>query len=141
LEKDQIAVASILVDAPRLDVWTALVTPARIKEYMFGAEVESEWRTGSPIVWRGNWQGKRYEDKGIIQRIEPGRVLQYTHYSPLSGAPDLPENYHTVTLSLEDAERGTRLSLEQDHNATAEAREHSEKNWQAMLDSLKKILE
>jgi uncharacterized protein YndB with AHSA1/START domain len=141
MEKDQIAVASILIDAPRQDVWKALVTPARIKEYMFGAEVESEWRAGSPILWKGNWQGKPYEDKGVIQRIEPGRVLQYTHYSPLSGAPDLPENYHTVTIALEDAERETRVTLEQDHNATAEAREHSEKMWQAMLAALKRILE
>lgn len=141
MEKDQIAVASIEIDAPRAVVWEALVTPARIKEYMFGAEVESDWRAGSAIVWRGEWQGKPYEDTGVILKIEPPRVLQYTHYSPLSGLPDLPENRHTVTVSLADSRSGTRVTLEQDNNPTEDARRHSAKNWEAMLASLKKSLE
>jgi uncharacterized protein YndB with AHSA1/START domain len=140
-EKDRVAVASIFIDAPKPDVWEALVTPARIKEYMFGAEVESDWRVGSPIVWKGKWEGRPYEDKGEIRRFEPDRVLQYTHYSPLSGLPDLPENHHTVTVTLEESQLGTRVIIEQDHNPTEQAREHSEKNWMGMLRSLKKILE
>jgi uncharacterized protein YndB with AHSA1/START domain len=141
MEKEQLAVASIFIDAPKSEVWKALVSPARIKEYMFGAEVESKWRVGSPIVWKGKWEGRPYEDKGVILRFEPGQVLQYTHYSPLSGQPDLPENQHTVTLSLQETELGTRVVLEQDNNPTGQAREHSEKNWKAMLSALKKSLE
>jgi len=141
MEKEQVAVSSIVINAPKSEVWKALVTPARIKEYMFGAEVKSEWRVGSPIVWMGMWKGKPYEDKGVIQRFDRERVLQYTHYSPLSGLPDLPENHHTVTVALEDAGPGTRVVIEQDNNPTEQARQHSEENWKAMLASLKKILE
>ena len=65
----------------------ALVDPAAIKQYMFGTTVESDWREGSSIVWKGEWQGRAYEDKGVILRLEPGRLLQYSHFSPLSGAP------------------------------------------------------
>jgi uncharacterized protein YndB with AHSA1/START domain len=141
MQKQQIAVASIFIDAPKSEVWTALVTPARIKEYMFGTEVESGWRVGSPISWKGNWEGKPYEDKGMILRFEPGEVLEYTHFSPLSGLPDLPENHHTVTLFLAETKLGTRVVLEQDNNPTDQARQHSEKMWQTMLTSLKGVLE
>lgn len=57
------------------------------------------------------------------------------------GKPDVPENYHTVTIELTSDGAQTTVTLSQDNNATEEAREHSEKNWQMMIDSLKKILE
>lgn len=136
-----VATASTTIRAPRGRVWDALVTPATIERYMFGAKVASEWREGSPITWSGEWQGRAYEDKGVILRLEPRRLLRYTHFSPLSGLPDTPENYHTVTIELSDSDGATRISLAQDNNPSDEAREHSEKNWAMMLDSLKKLLE
>ena len=138
---DLAANASITINAPRVEVWEALVTPQVIKQYMFGADVVSEWREGSEIVWKGEWKGRKYEDKGTILAIEPHRKLQYTHFSPLSGVSDEPENYHTVTIQLAGDDGRTRVTLTQDNNANEEAREHSEKNWEMMLTSLKKFLE
>jgi uncharacterized protein YndB with AHSA1/START domain len=138
---DLLATASITIDAPVATVWNALIDPETIKRYMFGSTVTSDWRQGSPITWKGEWQGKSYEDKGVIRRIEPHRVLEYTHFSPLAGLPDVPENYHTVRIELSSAGSGTRVSLTQDNNPTEEAREHSEKNWRMMLDGLKKVVE
>lgn len=76
MKKDLISKASLTIDAPIAKVWDALVNPQAIKEYMFGASVACDWREGSPITWRGQWKGKAYEDKGVIQRIEPKRLLQ-----------------------------------------------------------------
>src|SRR5512138_2039278 len=129
MPKDLIARASASIGAPAAKVWDALVNPQMIKQYMFGTTVVSDWRGGSPISWKGEWKGKAYEDKGRILKIEPGRMLQYSHYSPLSGAPDTPENHHTVTIELAGGGAQTRVSLSQDNNANDEAREHSEKNW------------
>ena len=138
---DLVANASITINAPRPEVWDALVTPETIKQYMFGADVVSDWREGSEIVWKGEWKGRKYEDKGKILAIEPQRKLQYSHFSPLSGAPDEPENYHTVTIELVGDDGRTRVTLTQDNNANEETREHSERNWEMMLSSLKKFLE
>ncbi len=140
-DDELVARATTLVNAGPDAVWTALVEPAAIKQYMFGTTVESEWSEGSSIVWKGEWQGRAYEDKGMILRFEPGRLLAYSHFSPLSGLPDEPRNYHTVTVELARDARGTRVTLTQDGNATAEAREHSERNWTMMLDSLKGYVE
>ena len=138
---DLIARASTTVQAPLAKVWDALVNPDVIGQYMFGSVVTSDWKKGSPITWKGEWKGKPYEDKGVILEIEPERRLRYTHFSPMMGKPDRPENYHTVTIDLVPEGAGVRVQLEQDGNATEEAREHSERNWVTMLDGLKKLLE
>jgi uncharacterized protein YndB with AHSA1/START domain len=141
VEKDHVAKSSIAVDAPADKVWSALVTPDAIKQYMFGTTVTSDWQVGRPIVWKGEWQGKQYEDKGTILRNDPPRTLQYSHFSPQSGVPDRPENYHTVTIHLEPHGTQTRVVLTQDNNPTEQVREHYEKNWTLMLSALKQFVE
>jgi uncharacterized protein YndB with AHSA1/START domain len=141
MPKNLVAKSSITVNAPPTKVWSALVTPAAIKQYMFGTNVTSSWKEGSPIVWKGEWQGKKYEDKGVIRRFNPERTLQYTHFSPLAGLPDKPENYHTVTVELSPDGAQTRVTLSQDNNANDKEREHSEKNWTMVLGGLKKFAE
>ena len=136
-----IAKATTNISVPRYEVWDALVTPATIKQYMFGTNVTSDFEEGSPIKFEGEWQGRAYEDKGVVTRVEPERLLQYTHYSPQSGQPDVKENYHTVTIELANVGDKTRVILTQDGNRNEEEREHSQKNWEMMLESLKKLLE
>jgi uncharacterized protein YndB with AHSA1/START domain len=141
MPENLIARAEATINTPRGRVWEALVTPALIKQYMFGTDVTSDWKKGSPIAWKGEWKGKAYEDKGTVLQVEPGLILQYTHFSPLSGLPDVAENYHTVTIELSDAGAETRVVLTQDNNPTEQARAHSEQNWAQMLAGLKKLLE
>ena len=138
---DHVAKASTTIDAPAGKIWDALVDPKAIKQYMFGTNVESDWKEGGAITWKGEWQGKAYEDKGVIKRLDPRRTLQYTHFSPLAGLPDKPENYHTVTIELSENGAGTKVALSQDNNPTEEEREHSEQNWRTMLEGLKKFVE
>jgi uncharacterized protein YndB with AHSA1/START domain len=141
MKKNLIATASIDIHATGEKVWKALVDPKAIKQYMFGTNVISEWREGSPIVWRGEWQGKSYEDKGVILQLLPGRTIQYSHFSPLSGMPDKPENYHTVTIELSGTGNESNVRLTQDNNETKEDRDHSAEIWGMMLSALKKFLE
>ena len=138
---DYIARAATTIDGARDAVWKALVDPAAVKQYMFGTDVRSDFTEGSPITWSGEWEGKRYQDKGVILKAERDAALQYTHFSGSSGLPDKPENYHTVTIELSDAGGKTRVSLTQDNNTTEDARAHSEKNWKGMLDGLKRYVE
>jgi uncharacterized protein YndB with AHSA1/START domain len=138
---DLIAKASITVDARVAKVWDALTNPESIKQYMFGTNVVSDWKQGSPIIWQGEWQGRKYEDKGVILKLDPERTLQYSHFSPLSGLPDTPENYHTVTVEISGQGARTHVVLTQDHNATEQEREHSEGNWEVALEGLKRLVE
>jgi uncharacterized protein YndB with AHSA1/START domain len=139
--QDLMAKASVTINAPRADVWKALVNPSAIKQYMFGADVRTDWKEGSPITWSGEWKGKRFQDKGKVLHVKPERMLQYSHFSPLAGRPDTPENYHTVTIELADAGGKTQVTLAQDNNSTDAARKESEKNWNTMLGGLKTFAE
>ena len=140
--KNLIAKAEININAPIDDVWDALVNPVTINKYMFGTTVTSDWKEGSKITWKGEWKGKPYEDKGYITQLIPGKMIQYTHYSPLSGLPDVPENYTTlVTVSLNEKNGGTHVELTQTNNPDEDAKEHSEENWNMMLKGMKKVVE
>ena len=93
-----VAVAEADIDAPRSKVWRALMDPEQIRKYMFGSRVETDWEPGSRITWTGEYEGKWYEDKGEILEVVPNRRLKVTHFSPLSGEEDAPENYHTLRI-------------------------------------------
>ena len=139
--QDLIAEASTTIDAPAAKIWEALVTPASLKKFMFGSTIVSDFKKGSPITWSGEWKGKPYQDKGEIIDAQPGKRLAYTHFSPLAGKPDRPENYHRVAIELSPSGKGTAVRLTQDNNATEDERAHSAENWANMLDGLKKLLE
>jgi uncharacterized protein YndB with AHSA1/START domain len=135
------AVATIVIAAPAHKVWEALTNPELIKQYLFGTEVTSDWKIGSPITYRGEWQGKPYEDKGVILNMIPNELLETTYWSNLSGAPDTPENYKKVTYHLVPQDSGTLLVITQDNSPTEEAKNHAQANWFAVLRKLKEILE
>jgi uncharacterized protein YndB with AHSA1/START domain len=139
--KGLVARSSIDIKATPERVWRALTEPAEIKRYYFGSDVQSSWKPGSPVSFKGSWQGRPYEDKGVVLRAEPPTLLEYTHFSPLTGKRDVPENYHTITVTLTPLGKQTRVSLSQDSNETEEARAHSEKNWEMMLAGLRKSVE
>ena len=141
MKTDFMAEARTTINAPASRVWEALTDPEIIRQYFFGTNVVTDWKVGSPIYYRGVWQGKPYEDKGVILEFEPGRKLVSTHWSPLAGPPDVPENYHTVSYLLSEHDGRTDLTLRQDNNASEEERQHSEQNWNMMLSSLKALLE
>lgn len=136
-----IARAQIDIAAPAARVWNALTDPAVIARYFFGTTVLTDWQPGSPIVWQGEYQGRAYQDKGRILEAEPGRRLKVTHFSPGTGLPDVPENYHTITYEIDERGGITHLSLSQDNNGDEAEAQRSAKNWEMMLAALKKTVE
>ena len=68
-----VATSTTTIDAPASRVWDVITDPAAVKEFMFGADLVTDWTVGGPIVWRGEWEGKPYEDKGEILEVEPGQ--------------------------------------------------------------------
>jgi len=136
-----VATARIDIEAPASRVWTALTEPDQIAAYMFGSRVETDWEVGHPITWNGEWEGKPYQDKGQVLAYDEPERLSVTHFSPLTGQDDVPENYHTLVYELGENDGVTTVSLSQDNNGSEEEAEHSRANWQMMLDGLKKQVE
>ncbi len=141
MKEKYLAEVTINIDAPKAKVWDALTNPKLIKQYLFGTEVTTDWQVGSSITYKGIWEGKPYEDKGMVLENEPEKLLVSTFWSSLSGKPDLPENYQTVRYELFPEGNGTRLTLTQDNNDSQEEADHAEQNWKMVLKGMKKLLE
>jgi uncharacterized protein YndB with AHSA1/START domain len=138
---DHVSHSTVEIRATAGEVWRALTTNEILGELMFGSEVVTTWEVGSPILYRGTWEGTPFEDRGVVLEFDEPRLLRTSHFSPLSGEPDIPENYHELDYRLEELPDGTRVTLSQDNNPTAEAMEHSDAMWSGMLQALKRLVE
>ena len=141
MTKAYIARAETIINAPASRVWEALTKPELIKQYLFDTQVTTDWQVGSSITYKGLWEDKAYEDKGSIVEIEKDRLLVSTFWSPMSGVPDMPEYYKTVTYELFPEGQGTRLVLTQDNNDSEEEANLSAENWKGVLGGIKKVVE
>ena len=130
---------SIIICTSKTKIWKALTDPDLIKQYLFGTEALSDWKPGSDIIFRGEWKGQSYKDKGHILDIQEENLFRYDYWSSFSGMPDVPENYSVVTYTLTDEEEGIRLSVRQQGFANEESRQHSDDNWQEVLKKIKEI--
>jgi uncharacterized protein YndB with AHSA1/START domain len=146
---DAVAEVSVTIDAEPSTVWRVLTDVTVSPEYtMGGAVIDTDWEVGAPITWSGEWDGQQFQDKGEILANDPGHRLSYSHWSPMSGTEDVPENHHVVTIVLEEeGERSTLVTLTQtnpDGRVTDDDREHRadfERNWSTMLSDLKSVVE
>ena len=136
-----IAKTSIAIHAPVAKVWEGLTKPELIKKYFFGTDAETDWKKGSPIFFRGVWEGKPYEDKGVITDIIPETFVSYTYWSSFSGTPDIPENYANIRYDVSSSGDTTTVGITQDGLDSEERRAHSISNWNMVLENLKKLME
>ena len=138
---EHLATATTTVHAPAMAVWSALTDPTKIKQYLFGSEVTSEWKVGSSISYAGEWEGERYTDHGTILDLTAPKLFRSTYFSPLGGKQDIPENYHTITWMLTEHGERTTVEVTQDNNESDDAARRAEANWKGVLGELKKLLE
>jgi uncharacterized protein YndB with AHSA1/START domain len=133
--------SSITINAPINKVWQALTDPAMIKEYLFGTTTITDWKKGSPISYEGEWEGKKYKDKGTIIDIVPEKLLHTTYWSSMGGKEDKPENYNNVIYELEPRNAQTIITISQDNIENEAQLEHMKQNWSIVLEGMKKLLE
>lgn len=132
---------SITIHAPANKVWQALTDPRLIKKYLFGTDARSDWKVGSAITYSGEYQGKKYMDKGEIIEIVPGKRLHTTYLSGMTHKEDRPENYNHVIYDLETSNGDTTLHLSQDNIEDEKGLKHVEENWEKVLEGIKKVIE
>lgn len=141
MDRKHISRTSIEISAPKAKVWEALIKPDTIKKYFFGANVISDWKEGSPITFKGEFNGYKYEEKGIILKVKPESLLQYTHWSNLEELPDIPENYRIWTFDLSEKETHTLLSVAEDNIPTEKKQNRSDEFWNGVLLTIKQLME
>jgi len=136
-----VAETSITIEATAAEVWKAITTPSLVKKWLMGTHVTTDWKVGSAISYEGEYDGRKYHDKGIIRKMEPEKVFQSTFWSSASGKADEPENYNLVTYTLNGAFEKTIVTITQDNVASGEEQEHVAGSWKAVLRRLKEVVE
>ncbi|HYG49287.1 MAG TPA: SRPBCC domain-containing protein [Flavobacteriales bacterium] len=139
--KSNVLKKSIEINKTPQEVWRALTDSEKIKIFFFGTECTSDWKKGSPITYRGIWQGKPYEDKGNILDVEEGKFIYYNYWSSFSGLEDKPENYKNIRYDLANKGGKTLFTVEQDGFVDQRTYDHSSENWDIVMGRLKKMLE
>ena len=140
---------TITINAPAAKVWDALTNPEQTKKYMFGCETVSDWKPGSPLLWRGIYEGKEMVFvKGNIVDINPGKFLSYTTIDPNSTIDDISENYLTVTYNLKEENGHTVFTVTQgDYSKVADGEKryketyNNGEGWNPILIEIKKLVE
>ncbi|MBX4258620.1 SRPBCC domain-containing protein [Clostridium estertheticum] len=141
MSKGLVAKEEIEISADVSKVWDALINPELIKRYLFGTQAISDWKIGSTIIFRGEWEGNAYEDKGLILKLDVNKIFQYAYWTSFSELEDKPENYVNITYELIERDRKTILTITQDKIETEEASDMTSKNWKVVLKGIKEIVE
>lgn len=138
-----VAKASMEIAAPVEKVFAALTEPESVKALFWGSELVGDWTVGTPIAYRGEWEGVEFEDHGTVLQFDPPHLVKYNYWSSFAKneLADIPENYQTITYTFTPTEKGTLLNIEQDNVRSAEVSKHSSENWQGLLETLKEMLE
>lgn len=121
---------SVEVNAPVSTLWKILTDNQFIQQYMFGCSADTDWKVGSPLLWKGAADGKLYV-KGKIVAIDAPNRLAYTMIDPNSSLADVPSNYLTMTYTL--TERGAKASVLEITQGDFAAVENGEQRYQDSL--------
>ena len=116
-------------------VWQALTDSELTKQYYYGSTVESDWKPGSPLVYRSP-DGTTAIECEIVE-ADPPRRLVHTFFFP--GTEESPSR---CTWSIEARGSATLLSLTHDEfdgeTSTFRSVAHG---WVPILSGLKTLLE
>jgi len=133
----------IEINAPASTVWDVLTSREKTgewaAEFLGGAEfhIESEWKLGSPVLWKG--QDGNVIVEGNVTALEPKKLLRFTVFD-VRGEKDgityeLTEHTGKTTLQLlqsdfsamEEGEKYRRLSAEVWYRVLPKVKEMAEK--------------
>jgi uncharacterized protein YndB with AHSA1/START domain len=139
----------ILIKSTSARIWNALINPEQTKKYMFGCETVSDWKKGSELLWKGNYNGQEMIFvKGTIKEIVSEKYLSYTTIDAHSSIDDVSENYLIVTYDLVRQDGQILLTVTQgDYNIVAEGeRRYAEafnngEGWNPILLQIKELVE
>jgi uncharacterized protein YndB with AHSA1/START domain len=139
--KNNKIIRKVMLNVTPEKVWHSLTTPSETKKFMFNCEALSDWKVGSDIRWRGNYQGYESGERGKILEIEKNKHLKYTSIDPNFGIEVKPENFIHITYDLLDNGGKTELiTTIENFNGDPKRLEHIAAGWDnIVLPALTKI--
>jgi len=139
---------TIELNAPIANVWVVLTgrekTGEWASEFTGGAPfyIESEWKLGSPVLWKD--QNDNVIVEGKVTAFEPHTLLRFTVFDVRGEKPAVTEE-DGITYMLSERDGITTLQVRQgDFSGMADAEKFhrmSEEIWERVLPKVKALAE
>lgn len=136
----------IIINASRSEIWDLLVNPKVTPEYMFTCAIESDFKIGSPVIWKGIHDNVVYVS-GYLSEFDPENKMVYTVIDPNAAYAQTTENHLTVSYELKESENSFQLSVVQSgYETAAEGQARYDEaitggGWSSILEKIKEMAE
>jgi uncharacterized protein YndB with AHSA1/START domain len=134
-------ISTIVLNAPVEKVWNALTKPELVKQWQYGSDLITDWKTGNEIRFRNEWEGQIFEQWGTILEVVPNQKIKYSLFFPRPELEDKPENYFIMSYVLSKENQKTKLEIIQEDNRLGAVQEEPQGEENPILQGLKAIIE
>ncbi|RXM49239.1 SRPBCC family protein [Flavobacterium sp. YO12] len=134
-------ISTTILNASIEEVWNALTKPELVKQWQYGSELITDWKTGNEIRFRNEWQGQVFEQWGSILEIVPNQKIKYSLFFPRPELEDKPENYFIMSYILSEENYKVKLQIIQEDNRPGAIQEEPQGDENPILQSLKTLVE
>ena len=133
--------SSIKISASIQRVWNVITKPEFVKLWQYGSELLTDWKVGSEIRFKTEWEGKTLEQWGKVLDVQQNKLVKYTLFAPRPGLEDKPENYFEMSYVLTPENGQTKLEIIQNDNRPEAVQEEPQGEENPILQGLKRIAE
>lgn len=134
-------ISKITINATLKKVWDTLTKAELVKLWQYGSDLQTNWEVGSKIKFVTEWEGKAFEQWGIVLEYTPTQKLRYSLFAPRPGIEDKPENYFEMIYSLTADNGQTKLEIIQEDNRPNAVQEGVQSEENPILKMLKQVAE
>lgn len=134
-------ISTTILNASIEEVWNALTKPDLVKQWQYGSELITDWKTGNEIRFRNEWEGQVFEQWGSILEIVPNQKIKYSLFFPRPELEDKPENYYIMSYILSEESNKVKLQIIQEDNRPGAVQEEPQGDENPILQSLKTLVE
>ena len=104
----------VTIHAPAHKVWRALTQPELVTQWQYGSDLVTTWQPGTPIVFRNEWNGQTFEQRGTVVEFTPESRVRYSLFFPRPDLEDIPANHFFMTYELRESGGATTVRFLQE---------------------------
>jgi hypothetical protein len=115
--------------------------PEFVKQWQYGSQLLTDWKIGSEIKFKTEWEGTIFEQWGKVLDIRQNELIKYSLFAPRPDLEDNPENYFVMSYILTAGNGQTKLEIIQEDNRPGAVQEAPQGEEHPILQGLKQIAE